>query len=324
MLSLYPTTAEVLVAIREAIVIDPDRGLWGGVPALIRFDGGREFLAHAVTRAAGELGCAALPALPYSPHLKGKVERLHRTIGEGLIATLPHYTGGPRRANGELYAQPAALTLAQLQARVREFIDAYNSERRHSSLGMTPAEKWASSAAPIDVVPAERLRWMLLADQTRKMDKDGIHFENAIFVAPELNEVGRGTEVEVRYMPHDRRWIEVFTRDGWLCTAYPQDRLSEEQAGAVVAQRYEAAREMGRRKAAASRKARARIAPLTATGTVQDITAVVGERDRRGERETSRRDAESSELLAMLGLAEQLNKPLPASAGERRILGRRL
>jgi hypothetical protein len=49
-LSLFPTTAEVLVAIREAIVIDQERGPWGGVPELIRFDGGREFLAHAVSR----------------------------------------------------------------------------------------------------------------------------------------------------------------------------------------------------------------------------------------------------------------------------------
>jgi putative transposase len=77
-------------------------GRGAGVPQLIRFDGGREFLANAVKRAAGELGCAALPGVPYSPHQKGKVERLHRTIGEGLIATLPHYTGGPRRANGKL------------------------------------------------------------------------------------------------------------------------------------------------------------------------------------------------------------------------------
>ena len=118
---------------------------------------------------------------------EGKVERLHRTIGEGLIATLPHYTGGPRRANGKLYAQPAPLTLPQLQTRVREFIDAYNTEHRHSSLGgMTPAEKWATSAAPLDLVEPERLRWMLMADQTRKVDKDGIHFENAIFIAPEI------------------------------------------------------------------------------------------------------------------------------------------
>jgi len=314
-LSLYPTTAEVLVAIREGIVIDPERGPWGGVPQLVRFDGGKEFLATAVKRAAGELGCAALPTAPYSPHQKGKVERLHRTIGEGLIATLPHYTDGPHRANGKLYAQPNPLTLPQLQTRVREFIDAYNTEHRHSSLGgMTPAEKWASSAAPLDLVEPKRLRWMLMADETRKVNKDGIHFETATFIAPEVTKLGRGVTVEVRYMPHDLRSIEVFTADGWLCTAYPQDELTCEQSDAVVQARHEAAREMGRRKAAASRKARARIAPLTATGTVQDITAIV--RDRAHDREAVQQDADKGELLKILGLADQLNQPIPPSAQE--------
>jgi putative transposase len=107
---------------------------------------------------------------------------------------------------------------------------------------------------------------MLMVDQTRVVNKDGIHFGSDIFIAPELTRIG-GKTVEVRYMPHDLRWIEVFTENGWLCTAYPQDQLTREQAEAVIAQRREAAREMGRRKAAASRKARTRIAPLTATGT---------------------------------------------------------
>jgi putative transposase len=180
---------------------------------------------------------------------------------------------------------------------------------------MTPAEKWASSAAPLEVIEPERLRWMLMADQTRKVLKDGIHFggSDAPFVAPELTRIG-GTTVEVRYMPHDLRSIEVFTEDGWLCTGYPQDELTREQAEAVIQARREAAREMGRRKAAASRKARSRIAPLTANGTVQDITAVV--RDRGEALESARRDAETGELLEILGLADQLNKPIPSSGEE--------
>lgn len=308
-LSLQPTSAEVLVAIREAIVIDPERGPWGGIPQLIRFDGGREFLARAVKRAAGELGCAALPTAAYSPHQKGKIERLHRTIGEGLIATLPHYTGGPRKANGSLYVQPAPLTLPQLQTRLRDFIDAYNAEHRHSSLGgLTPAQKWATSAAPLQIVEAERLRWMLMADQTRRVLKDGIHFGGAVFIAPELTRVG-GQSVEIRYMPHDLRRIEVFTTAGWLCTACPQDQLSRGQADAVIEQRREAAREMGRRKAAASRKARTRIAPLTATGAVQDISAITNGRGSAPERRPS--DEQTGELLHVLGLADRLNTAIP-------------
>jgi putative transposase len=61
-LSLQPTRAEVLAALREAIVVNVERGPWGGVPQLVRFDGGLEFLAAAVTRAAGEVGFAALQA----------------------------------------------------------------------------------------------------------------------------------------------------------------------------------------------------------------------------------------------------------------------
>ena len=155
---------------------------------------------------------------------------------------------------------------------------------------------------------------MLMADQTRKVNKDGIHLENATFIAPEVTKLGRGKTVEVRYIPHDLRSIEVFTEGGWLCTAYPQDELTREQSDAVVQARHEAAREMGRRKAAASRKARARIAPLTATGTVQDITTIV--RDRADDREAAQQDTDKGELLKILGLADQLNKPIPPSAQE--------
>lgn len=312
-LSLQPTSAEVLAALRESIVIDPDRGPWGGVPQLIRFDGGLEFLAGCVTRAAGELGCAALPTAPYSPHQKGKVERLHRTIGEGLIATLPYYTHGPRRRNGQLYAQPAPLTLPQLQTRIRDFIDAYNTEHCHGSLkGITPAQKWASSAAPLDVIERERLHWMLMADQTRRVLKDGIHFGGEIFVAPGLARLG-GQTVQVRYMPHDLRAIEVFTDAGWLCTAHPQDQLTREEAEAVVGQRRQAALEMGRRKAAATRKARTKIAPLTGSTPIQEITVITKRGTQRPERGPT--EEQTGRLLDLLGLSDRLNTAIPPEDG---------
>jgi putative transposase len=173
---------------------------------------------------------------------------------------------------------------------------------------MTPAEKWTTSAAPLEIVEPQRLRWMLMADQTRVVEKDGIHFENATFVAPELTRIG-GKTVEVRFMPHDLRSIEIFTEDGWLCTAYPQDELTREEAEAVIQARREAAREMSRRKAAASRKARTRIAPLTATGTVQDITAIT--RDRRDKRDAALSNQQIDAALRVLGLGDQLNTVIP-------------
>ena len=77
---------------------------------------------------------------------------------------------------------------------------------------------------------------------------------------------------------------------------------------------------MGRRKAAASRKARARIAPLTATGTVQDITASSSSATRSEARGARGGCGEQGELLQILGLADQLNKPIPPSARSRAVI----
>jgi len=97
-------------------------------------------LAHAVTRAAGVgvRGAVGSTVLAASEG-QGRAAAPHDR--QGLIATLPHHTGGPRQASGKLYLQPAPLSLPQLQTRVREFIDAYNTEHQRASLGgLMPAE----------------------------------------------------------------------------------------------------------------------------------------------------------------------------------------
>jgi putative transposase len=42
-ISLRPTQAEVLAALRTAVTADPERGEFGGVPVLLRWDRGLEF-----------------------------------------------------------------------------------------------------------------------------------------------------------------------------------------------------------------------------------------------------------------------------------------
>jgi putative transposase len=315
-LSIRPSSAEVLASLLEGMVVDAERGPWGGVPDLVRFDGGKEFLAQAITQAAGEVGFAASPTTAYSPHLKGKVERLHQTIAAGLIATLPYYTGGPRKRNGQLYKQDRHLSLAELQAALVTFVGDYNTTHAHSSLGgLTPAEKWETSAAPLRLIPAEQLQWMLMADQTRKVHKDGVHFGGLIFIGPGL---GRhvGATVHVRYMPHDLRHIELFTDAGkWICTATPQDALSKEEAEAVIEERQVAAREMANKKARAVRKARPRTAPLTGTTDVTDIRVISANESSKKRRALS--DGRSDQLLKLLGLSDQLNKPDTSQDAER-------
>jgi putative transposase len=85
-ISLQPSSAEVLAALRDAILIGPDRGPFGGLPGRLRWDHGLEFAATAVEQAALALGNDVDPAAAYAPHEKGRIERLHRTISESFVA----------------------------------------------------------------------------------------------------------------------------------------------------------------------------------------------------------------------------------------------
>jgi putative transposase len=314
-LSFYPTSAEVLAALREAIVVDPERGPWGGVPHVVRFDGGRDFLATAVSRAAAEVGFLIDMTAPYSPYQKGKVERLHQTIAKELIAKLPHSQAGPRRADGKLYAQPRGpLTISDLQEEIDRYVRRYNRERKHSSLGgLTPEEKWHASTTILDVVEPDALRWMMMADQTRNVAGNGIRFQGEAYIAPELHEI-EGRTVQIRYMPHDKRTIEVFTESGHFCTARPQGELQGPDRVAVLNFRHEAKRTAAKEKAKASRAAKARTEPLTGKTPVSDITLVTTQSSRRsGRSRNGLSHRESDELLDALGVFDELNTAAPSA-----------
>ena len=78
-LSLQPTAAVVLAALRQGIVVDPERDPFGGLPERLRPDNGLEFAAKAIERSCAALGIELDPATPYQGYSKGKVERVNRT-----------------------------------------------------------------------------------------------------------------------------------------------------------------------------------------------------------------------------------------------------
>jgi putative transposase len=283
-LSLYPSSAHVLAALRTGIAVDAARGPHGGVPAVIRPDRGLEFAARAITRAAASLGIAVSPTPAYRPHLKGKVERLNRTIAQQLLAQMPFWVDGPRAADGRLYGPSTGpMALEAFAGRFADWVEEYNTRRPHSALGgQTPLQRWEADATPVREVPDEDLRFLLLADAERRIVKDGIHFAGHIYFAPELS--GRvGDMVQVRYMPHDPRRIEVFAGDRWLATARPQGTLGPEDRAKAQAARQAAKLEQTRRQAAASRRARVTLAPITSPGVPEETDVL--RRDQLGAEE---------------------------------------
>jgi putative transposase len=273
-ISLRPSSATSLTALRMGLLVDPERGPWGGVPTMLRWDNGLEFAAAALTKAAAALGCVVSPAPPYTPHLKGKVERLHRTITQEFLKGLPFYTGGRRGADRTLYGPAAGpMTLDRFVSDFDAWVLDYNTRRQHRGIGeQTPLERWCSDATPIEQVPADQLRGMLLADEERTIGKDGIHFHRLVYVAPELNgQVGQ--RVTVHYMPHDPRQIEL-KLDGLWVTAKPQGLLTAAERDQVLARRRADAAELARRQRRATRRARLRFAPITGPGPIEETTIV--------------------------------------------------
>lgn len=308
-ISLRPSAAEVLAALRMAVATDSDRGL-GGVPGGLRFDNGLEFAARAIEDAALALGCVALRTAPYAPWQKGKVERLNRTIDQELLSGLPRWAGGPRGPDGQLLDTATPLTLQRLVALFATWVDAYNNTRPHQGLGgLTPLARWQEDAAPVPTLESAQLRWMLLAGAARTVNKDGIHFAGHIYVCPELNGLV-GERIEVRYMPHDARAIEVYRDGRWLATACPQSQLSAEQRERVLERRAQDARELATATRRARRRARVRYAPLTSAGEPQPTT-VLTQRDAADGEEATRREhaAGQQQALRALGLHERLNHP---------------
>jgi putative transposase len=236
-LSLRPNSATVLATLRRGLVVDPARGPFGGVPVSLVPDNGLEFATTALARVCGVLGIALKPTDGYAPYQKGKLERANLTLDQEFLCGLPFYTEGPRAVDGRLFgpdADPMALELfVDLFA---QWVIEYNTVRVHSELGETPSARWIADATPVRQVPEGQLRWLLLADVERTVNKDGVHFEGLRFIAGELNGLV-GEKVQVRYTPHDLRQIEIFRGDEWLATAYPQGTLSAEQRDAVLARR---------------------------------------------------------------------------------------
>ena len=132
------------LCIKGGLVVDPARGPFGGIPEVIRPDGGLEFAGTALARVAAVLGIELAPAPPYQSHVKGKVERLNRTVDQEFLSGLPFYTEGPRAADGHLFGpdtEPMGLEL--FADRFAAWVIDYNTRRPHSALeGQTPSQRW--------------------------------------------------------------------------------------------------------------------------------------------------------------------------------------
>lgn len=230
-------------------------------PRVIRHDQGAYYTADHYVDALARAGILSQPVMGRSPHLKGKVERVIRTMKDGFFASLPgthrvaHALGDGESTRHD--QRDRLLTFDEVRERLAAWVRSYNTEHRHSSLGgRTPAEAYLagaeSGASGIDE-PAMRAL-LRRPSQLRKVSKNGIRWANRDYTHPKLE---NGSVVEVAPRPDDPDSLEVYVSGVWLCTAEPHDRWLD-RAPEFYAER--------RRDQRQARRIRARASQLRSTG----------------------------------------------------------
>jgi putative transposase len=286
-IELWPDAGSVLSALRMALICDADNGGHGGVPAIIKCDHGREFTAAAITRPADTLGIVVRPVEKYEGRGKGVIERWHRSISQMLLTQLPGYTGGPRDKRGRLYGPvrddaawratvpeippgrvgedrpPVALPITAFARIFASWVRWFNAEHHHQGIGgRPPLQAWRADPTPITVIDPALLRDLLLVQEDATITSSGIKRRGLHYWAPQLKDRA-GDVVDIRYAPHDDRFLEVYRDGKHLATATPSDAQTPPEAEAHRQDWNQEARRLATRRRRANARARRRIQPLT-------------------------------------------------------------
>jgi putative transposase len=303
--TIRPTQDDVLAAFGAAVVERPDIGAAGCVPEMVRIDRGMEFTADAVTDAGVMIGTQIVHTPPYTPNRKGKVERVFRTIKQEFFATLPWFEDGQKKRSGAL-AMPKDVLPLTYEVFVELLLDwvwHYNMDRVHSAIRTTPVQAWLADTTPLRRPDPKKLRRHLLKKiGDRKVSKRGVHVYGRWYIAAELEEL-RNRIVEVRGLHHDRRSVEVFIGDEWVCTAYPHDEASAAEKERLLERRAQAARESAGLAKTAAARAKRRWKAMTAKGQVPEETTSIPKQE--GAR---RKRGHNDELMKGLGLEGRRGK----------------
>jgi putative transposase len=272
-----------------------------GKPWIIRFDNGLEFLAGAIRSAALDLGFHPVALRSRSPWLNGKIERWHQTLTSELVRRLPYWTDGPKREDGtlDLAADTAPLAIEVFTELLLEWVAAYNFQRAHSALGgRTPAQAWEQDSTPLRPASEQDLRrYLLECPGSRVVEARGVKFKSYWYTDEALQDrVGR--RVELRRMPHDMRWLELYVDGRWLCRAVRHDEASEIQRQRVLEARAQAAREAAGIARRAKNRARVRWSTMTAAHQPQATNSVSAE-------EAQEIEDPGAKVLEALGLAHR-------------------
>lgn len=195
-----PDTGQALLALRHAILPKHDeRFPFFGLPGELQSDSGAIFKSADFQDALLRMGIKHVPTENDCPSANGKIERLFRTVQDGLVRNLTQFS---EQYRGLQSAKRTPLPFPLLGKMLDSFLVEYHL-RKHASLDKAPWEAWHDGLAgargfdlsPQDVVDACKVR------VDKRVHRDGVELtRNAHYSAPELAGLV-GKTVTLRVLP---------------------------------------------------------------------------------------------------------------------------
>jgi putative transposase len=164
-----------------------------GLPRKLYVDNGPAFRSHHLENITASLGIALIHSKPYQPEGRGKIERFFRTVRMQLLSRIED-----------------GLTLAELNLRLRDWLDLEYHTRVHGSTKETPLARYLRHVELVREAPRDmedHFRKRLI----RQVAKDrSVSFAGRLYEAP-VELIGK--RVTLLYHDHDPTRIEI-TLDG--------------------------------------------------------------------------------------------------------------
>lgn len=174
-----------------------------GIPQTVYLDNAKVYRSKLFHEALARMGTVVAHTEPYDAASKGKIERFFRTVRERFLPRV----GAPSSVD-------------DLNQAFWRWLEEDYHRRIHSSLGMSPLDKYLSQVSHVKLVSdPNTVRRLFLKRETRRVNKDstisvmGTFFE----VPPELV----GQRIEVRFDPNDSEQVFLYRDNEPLGTGTP-------------------------------------------------------------------------------------------------------
>src|SRR5712691_3224461 len=175
-LSFQPATALTTALTLRLAIWRKDDPRWSasGIPSVFYTDHGSDFTSKHMEQVAVDIRMELVFSQKGVPRGRGKVERFFRSVDQLFLQDVPGY------APKEYAEAEATLTLPDFEQRFRTWLLEDYHRRVHSETERQPKDRWEAGGF-VPRIPASMAQLDLLlltVAKTRRVQQDGIHFQN--------------------------------------------------------------------------------------------------------------------------------------------------